>query len=77
MAPFPCLFVCNIVVHETEKVVSKYLAPPGRLADLLAIAGDRSDGIVGADGYGPVKAAKVRQLRLRPLLACLIPRRIL
>lgn len=43
-----------------EQVLAKFLAPPGRLADLLAIAGDKSDGIVGAEGYGPVKAAKVR-----------------
>ncbi|CAM9489835.1 unnamed protein product [Ectocarpus sp. 8 AP-2014] len=42
-----------------EEVLAKFLAPPGRLADLLAIAGDKSDGIVGAEGYGPVKAAKV------------------
>ncbi len=40
-------------------MLAKFLAPPGRLADLLSIAGDKSDGIVGADGYGPVKAAKV------------------
>eukprot|EP00903_Cladosiphon_okamuranus_P018931 g17412.t1 len=42
-----------------EEVLAKFLAPPGRLADLLSIAGDSSDGIVGANGYGPVKAAKV------------------
>ncbi|CAM9756081.1 unnamed protein product [Hapterophycus canaliculatus] len=42
-----------------DEVLAKFLAPPGRLADLLAIAGDKSDGIVGAEGYGPVKAAKV------------------
>lgn len=41
------------------QVLAKFLAPPGRLADLLSIAGDSSDGIVGANGYGPVKAAKV------------------
>lgn len=44
------------------KVLSKYLAPPGRLADLLAIAGDKADGIRGADGYGPITAAKVREI---------------
>lgn len=43
------------------QVLAKFLAPPGRLADLLAIAGDKSDGIVGAEGYGPVKAAKVHR----------------
>lgn len=49
-----------------EQVLAKFLAPPGRLADLLAIAGDTSDGIVGAEGYGPVKAAKVwRHYRVR------------
>ncbi|CAM9408555.1 unnamed protein product [Pylaiella littoralis] len=42
-----------------EEVLAKFLAPPGRLADLLSIAGDKSDGVVGAEGYGPVKAAKV------------------
>eukprot|EP00752_Nemacystus_decipiens_P003362 g3109.t1 len=42
-----------------EEVLAKFLAPPGRLADLLSIAGDSSDGIVGVSGYGPVKAAKV------------------
>lgn len=41
------------------QVLDKYLAPPGRLADLLALAGDKADGIKGAEGYGPVKAAKV------------------
>lgn len=44
----------------TIQVLAKFLAPPGRLADLLSIAGDSSDGVVGAEGYGPVKAAKVR-----------------
>ena len=44
-----------------RQVLAKFLAPPGRLADLLSIAGDSSDGIVGANGYGPVKAAKVRE----------------
>ncbi|CAM9965612.1 unnamed protein product, partial [Ectocarpus fasciculatus] len=47
--------------YGNEQVLAKFLAPPGRLADLLAIAGDKSDGIVGAEGYGPVKAAKVTQ----------------
>ncbi|CAM9227746.1 unnamed protein product, partial [Ascophyllum nodosum] len=42
-----------------EEVLTKFLAPPGRLADLLAIAGDKADGIRGAEGYGPVTAAKV------------------
>lgn len=42
-----------------DQVLAKFLAPPGRLADLLSIAGDKSDGVVGAEGYGPVKAAKV------------------
>lgn len=45
---------------DAEKVLSTFLAPPGRLADFLAITGDKSDDIVGASGYGPVKAAKVR-----------------
>lgn len=42
-----------------KQVLAKHVAPPGRLADLLAIAGDKADGIRGADGYGPVNAAKV------------------
>lgn len=40
-------------------MLAKFLAPPGRLADLLAITGDKADGIRGAEGYGPVTAAKV------------------
>ncbi|CAM9822211.1 unnamed protein product, partial [Sphacelaria rigidula] len=50
------------------KVLAKYLAPPGRLADLLAIAGDKSDGIKGADGYGPVNAAKVDAATIQVIL---------
>ncbi|CAM9201306.1 unnamed protein product [Choristocarpus tenellus] len=42
-----------------EEVLSKYLVPPGRIADMLAIVGDPADSIRGADGYGPVNAAKV------------------
>lgn len=52
----PCLLPHGI---NKKQVLAKHLAPPGRLADLLAIAGDKADGIRGADGYGPVNAAKV------------------
>ena len=48
-------------------MLTKFLAPPGRLADLLAIAGDKADGIRGAEGYGPVTAAKVRIKNLHML----------
>ena len=49
-----------LIYLGAEKVLSKFLAPPGRLADFLAITGDKSDDIVGVNGYGPVKAARVR-----------------
>lgn len=41
------------------KVLEKYSVPPGRVADMLAVAGDVSDSIPGVDGYGPVNTAKV------------------
>lgn len=48
-----------LFLYMGDQVLAKFLAPPGRLGDLLSIAGDKSDGVVGAEGYGPVKAAKV------------------
>lgn len=41
-----------------EYVMSKYGVDPERLVDILALAGDASDGIPGAPGVGLVKAQK-------------------
>lgn len=54
-----CTPLPRLLFYNDDQVLAKFLAPPGRLADLLSIAGDKSDGVVGAEGYGPVKAAKV------------------
>lgn len=41
-----------------ENVVERYGVGPDVFADLLALCGDKSDGVKGADGVGPKTAAK-------------------
>jgi DNA polymerase-1 len=43
----------------TEEVVEKFGVPPGRIVDLLALAGDSSDNIPGVRGIGPKFAAEL------------------
>jgi len=43
---------------DAAGVVQKYGVPPEKIADYLAIVGDKSDNIPGIDGVGPKTAAK-------------------
>lgn len=50
-------------IHEDrwdhDRVIKEYGCPPDRLARLMALTGDQSDGIPGLRGIGPKKATKM------------------
>lgn len=48
-------------IIDYEGIVSKYKLTPQQLPELWSLSGDRSDGIKGASGIGPVKAAKLME----------------
>lgn len=43
---------------ETWDVEERWGVPPSQLGDLLALVGDKSDGVPGVEGVGPVTAAE-------------------
>ncbi|CAM9386514.1 unnamed protein product, partial [Discosporangium mesarthrocarpum] len=42
-----------------EEVLAKYLVPPGRVADMLSLVGDKANKIIGMESCGIVKASKL------------------
>jgi 5'-3' exonuclease len=48
-------------VFKKQDVIEKFGVEPKYIADLLAIAGDTSDNIIGLNGYGPKKSAQIIQ----------------
>jgi len=46
-------------IYKLKDAIEKFGVQPRYIADLLAIAGDTSDNIIGLNGYGPKKAEKV------------------
>jgi len=48
-------------VADEAAVVAKFKVLPSQIGDYLALVGDASDGIKGAPGIGPVKAAELLQ----------------
>lgn len=45
--------------YDRDRVRRKFGVCPDRLADFLALSGDRCDGIPGAPGIGPVSACRI------------------
>ena len=48
-------------IIDYDAIVSRYKLTPEQLPELWALMGDRSDGISGAKGIGPAKAAKLME----------------
>lgn len=48
-------------IIDYEAIVSKYKLTPKQLPELWSLSGDKSDGISGAIGIGPIKAAKLME----------------
>ena len=48
-------------IIDYDSIVSKYKLTPEQLPELWSLTGDRSDGIAGAKGIGPAKAAKLME----------------
>lgn len=48
----------NKILYDRDAVIGKFGVPPELIPDMLAIIGDKSDGIAGVDGVGEKSAAK-------------------
>ena len=51
--------VTGQLYDEAAVKVEKYGVPPAKMADYLALVGDKSDNILGAKGIGPKRAAEL------------------
>lgn len=47
------------IIHDEAAIVAKFGVPPSAIADLLALVGDRADGIPGIPGWGKQSAAAI------------------
>jgi 5'-3' exonuclease len=46
-------------IYDVDAVTAKFGVPPHAMTDWLCLVGDASDGVKGAEGIGPKKAAKL------------------
>jgi DNA polymerase-1 len=51
----------DAVLYDSEKVIEKFDVPPDKVADVLALAGDKVDNVPGVQGIGPKGAARLIQ----------------